>query len=66
MDDLVEVEGDPDSIEKAISAIGLPRAGFTSDPLTDFVIRFESRTGTRAALSARERAGQYSFREGTA
>ena len=66
MDDLVEVEGDPDSIEQAISAIGLPREGFTSDRLTDFVIRFETRTGARAALSARERAGHYSYLEGTA
>ncbi len=66
MDDLVEVEGDPDSIEKAISAIGMPRDGFTSDRLTDFVIRFESRTGKRAALSAREQSGQYLFQEGTA
>lgn len=66
MDDLVEVEGDPDSIEKAISAIGLPRSGFTSERLTDFVIRFERRTGSRAALSTRERAGQYLYREGTA
>ncbi|MGH9422762.1 MAG: class IV adenylate cyclase [Thermoanaerobaculia bacterium] len=66
MDDLVEIEGDPESIEKAISAIGLPREGFTSGRLTDFVIRFENRTGTRAALSAREKAGQYLFREGTA
>jgi predicted adenylyl cyclase CyaB len=66
MDDLVEVEGDPDSIEKAISAIGLPREGFTSERLTDFVIRFEARTGSRAALSAAERAGKYVYSEGTA
>jgi Adenylate cyclase, class 2 (thermophilic) len=66
MDDLVEVEGDPESIEKAIASIGLPREGFSSERLTDFVIRFENRTGSRAALTARERAGQYLYREGTA
>jgi Adenylate cyclase, class 2 (thermophilic) len=66
MDDLVEVEGDPGSIETAISAIGLPREGFSSDRLTDFAFRFEARTGARAALSARERAGEYLYREGTA
>jgi predicted adenylyl cyclase CyaB len=66
MDDLVEVEGSPESIEKAIAAIGLPRTGFTSERLTEFVMRFEGRTGSRAALSSRERAGQYLYQEGTA
>jgi adenylate cyclase class 2 len=64
MDDLVEVEGDPDSIEKAIAAIGLPRTGFTSERLAEFIVRFESRTGNRAALSARELAGEYLYHEG--
>jgi len=66
MDDLVEVEGDPDSIERAILAVGLPRSGFNSDRLTDFVLRFQTRTGGRAALSSRELAGEYLYREGTA
>jgi len=51
MDALVEVEGPPAAIESAISALGLPRAGFTSGRLTDFVARFEARTGRRAILS---------------
>jgi predicted adenylyl cyclase CyaB len=51
MDSLVEVEGTPDTIESSISIIGLPRTGFTSERLTDFVIRFEARTGQRAILS---------------
>ena len=51
MDALVEVEGTPAAIETAISIIGLPRTGFTSERLTDFVARFEARTGHRAILS---------------
>src|SRR5258708_7627758 len=30
MDDLVEVEGSPEQIERAIAALGLPRDGFTT------------------------------------
>lgn len=51
MDALVEIEGSPDAIESCIAAIGLPRTGFTSERLTDFVLRFEARTGRRAILS---------------
>ena len=51
MDPLVEVEGTPEAIESAISVLGLPRTGFTSERLTDFVLRFEARTGQRAILS---------------
>src|SRR5262245_36451213 len=36
MDDLVEIEGTPEQIEKAIVATGLPREGFTTDRLPDF------------------------------
>jgi len=57
MDDLVEVEGTVESIERAIERTGLPRAGFTSERLPDFVRRFEERTGARAALSSAELAG---------
>lgn len=57
MDDLVEVEGTSENIERAIERTGLPRAGFTSERLPEFVRRFEERTGTRAALSAAELAG---------
>jgi predicted adenylyl cyclase CyaB len=62
MDSLVEVEGEPDAIERAIRALGLERKGFTSERLPDFVSRFEARTGQRAALTARELAGSYRFR----
>ncbi len=51
MDPLVEVEGPPAAIERAVSATGLPREGFTAERLSDFVRRFEARTGSRAVLS---------------
>ena len=54
MDDLVEVEGDPEAIEKAIATLGLPREGFNTDRLPDFVARFEARTGLKAALTSEE------------
>jgi adenylate cyclase class IV len=50
LDDLVEVEGTPAQIEHAIAALGLPRDGFTTERLPDFVRRYEARTGERAAL----------------
>jgi predicted adenylyl cyclase CyaB len=51
MDALVEVEGLPDDIERAIGALGLPRDGFSAERLLAFVARFEARTGERAALN---------------
>ena len=57
MDHLVEVEGSPDDIEAAIAALGLARRGFTAEPLTEFVLRFEARTGAPAALSDAELTG---------
>jgi adenylate cyclase class IV len=57
LDDLVEVEGTPEQIERAIAALGLPRDGFTTERLPDFVRRFEARTGTRAALCDAELRG---------
>lgn len=62
MDPLVEVEGSPEAIERAIASIGLPRTGFTSARLPELVAHFEARTGQRAALSARELSGEYDFR----
>jgi len=61
MDVLVEVEGAPEAIESAIGVAGLPRAGFTAERLPDFVRRFESRTGLRAALCERELLGDYRY-----
>jgi adenylate cyclase class IV len=51
MDPLVEVEGAPDEIEKAISLMGMARVGFTSERLLEFVLRYEARTGRQAILS---------------
>jgi predicted adenylyl cyclase CyaB len=65
MDVLVEVEGEPDAIEAAIEAIGLPRGMFTSERLPDFVSAFEHRTGVRAAVSDREMSGDYGQRDST-
>ena len=62
LDVLVEVEGSPDAIERAITALRVPRHVFTSERLADFVRRFEERTGERAALSARELQGDFRYR----
>ena len=51
MDDLVEVEGPPEAIERGITVIGLERSAYSADRLTDFVARFEARTGEPALLS---------------
>jgi adenylate cyclase class IV len=51
MDTLVEVEGPPAAIEAAIRASGLARDTFTAESLTEFVRRFEARTGRRAVLA---------------
>lgn len=61
MDALIEVEGEPSAIESAIADTRLPRGGFTTERLQDFVLRFEARTGHRAALSDRELAGDYRY-----
>ncbi|MEX2182186.1 MAG: CYTH domain-containing protein [Gemmatimonadaceae bacterium] len=61
MDVLIEVEGEPAAIERAIAALGLPRPSFTAERLPDFVLRFEARTGQRAALCDRELAGDYRY-----
>lgn len=57
MDDLIEVEGEPAAIERAVAAIGIPRRAYSADSLAEFVSRFEQRTGERAAVSDRERGG---------
>ena len=50
MDVLVEVEGSPESIERAVAASGVPRSAFTADRLLDFAARYEQRTGKAAVL----------------
>jgi len=61
MDTLVEVEGAPEAIESAIAATGLPRRGFSTERLPDFILRFEARTGERAAVCDREMTGDYRY-----
>jgi adenylate cyclase class IV len=51
MDVLLEVEGEPAAIERAVAATGLPRDLFTAEALADFVAGYERRTGRRAAVS---------------
>ena len=58
MDELVEVEGAPDGIERAIVALGLDRAAFTTERLPQFVMRWQQRTGRSAALCDDELAGR--------
>ena len=36
MDDLVEVEGEPEALERAIEALGIARAEFTAERLQEF------------------------------
>lgn len=52
MDTLVEVEGTPGAIERAIAATGLARDGFLAESLPHFVRAYEARTGRRARLAA--------------
>src|SRR5688572_14740090 len=61
MDVLVEVEGEPAAIERAITALGIARAAFTTQRLPDFVKAFELRTGERAAICDREIDGDYRY-----
>lgn len=51
MDVLVEIEGGPDAIERAIVISGIPRDHFMADTLIEFVTRFEQRTGERALIA---------------
>lgn len=57
MDDLVEVEGEPSAIERAVSALGIPREAYTAEALPAFVRRYEQRTGDHAAVCVRELGG---------
>jgi adenylate cyclase class IV len=52
MDVLLEVEGEPGAIERAIGATGIDRNRFLAESLPYFVAQYEARTG-RPALLAR-------------
>ena len=58
MDVLVEVEGSPEGIERAVARTGIPRGEFTAERLIDFAARFQERTGTEAVLRL-DRMGPY-------
>jgi hypothetical protein len=51
MDVLLEIEGEPAAIERAVAATGLPRNLFLWESLPFFVAQYEARTGARAALA---------------
>jgi hypothetical protein len=51
MDVLVEVEGTPEAIERAIAATGLPRDAFLPESLPYFTTAYEKRTGRVARVS---------------
>lgn len=61
MDVLVEVEGEPAAIERAIAVMGGERTRFTTGRLPDFVRAYEERTGERAAICDRELTGDYRY-----
>lgn len=42
MDQLIEVEGTPEAIERAVAATGIPRDRFSADSLAEFVRRYEA------------------------
>jgi hypothetical protein len=54
MDVLVEVEGAPEGIERAIALTAIPRAAFTTARLSEFAVAYERRTGRRAAVADAE------------
>jgi len=56
MDLLVEVEGSPEAIERAVEALGIPRDAFSADRLVTFMARFEARTGRPAIVSEQRHA----------
>jgi adenylate cyclase class IV len=51
MDTLLEVEGPPAAIERAVAATGLPREAFVPESLPYFVAAYERRTGRSARLA---------------
>ena len=53
MDVLVEVEGPPAAIERAIAATGMPRDAFLPESLPYFERAYEERTGRRARVAGR-------------
>ena len=63
MDVLLEVEGDPTAIERAIGASGIPRSEFNTDRLVDFTLRYRARSGVDPVIAADwdRRRPEYAF-----
>ena len=55
MDVLLEVEGQPEAIEGAVRATGLPRDAFLAESLPYFTAAYEERTGRVARVSRLKR-----------
>jgi adenylate cyclase class IV len=55
MDVLLEVEGQPEAIERAVTATGLPREAFLPESLPYFTAAYEERTGRVARVSRLKR-----------
>lgn len=55
MDVLMEVEGSPDAIERAIASTGIPRDAFLPESLPYFTAAYEERTGRVARVSRLKR-----------
>ena len=55
MDVLLEVEGQPEAIERAVAATGLPRDAFLPESLPHFTEAYEERTGRVARVSRLKR-----------
>ena len=55
MDVLMEVEGQPEAIEGAVRATGLPRDAFLAESLPYFIAAYEERTGRVARVSRLKR-----------
>jgi predicted adenylyl cyclase CyaB len=51
MDTLIEMEGDPEAVERRLDDVGLPRSAWVAWPLQEFVDRYETRTGEAARLA---------------
>ena len=55
MDTLLEIEGPPSAIERAIAATGLERERFRSESLPYFMVAYRRRTGRSPRLSLSDR-----------
>jgi len=55
MDVLLEVEGQPEAMERAARATGLPRDAFLAESLPYFIAAYEERTGRVARVSRLKR-----------